>query len=73
MDNLRSQAFDGESIITRAGAHIEIVCCDCGLVHDVWNSYDPTKRMTSLMFVRNNERSKEVRKERKKKKKKRKK
>ena len=52
-DNKRSNLVDGESIIGPPGVHQKFVCCDCGLVHDLWPSYDPTTIQVSIMFVRN--------------------
>jgi hypothetical protein len=49
----RHHKSDGESIIVPAGAHVSMICCDCGLVHNVWPSYDPVTRQVSMMFVRN--------------------
>ena len=61
MNDPRSIVSDGESIIVPVGHHVDLRCCDCGLVHDIWPSYDPSKRMISIMFVRNDEKTKKVR------------
>lgn len=61
MSDPRSVLSDGESIIVPAGDHIELVCCDCALVHDLCPSYDAGARMVSLMFVRNNDKTKVAR------------
>ena len=54
----RSHLVDGESIITPTGVHRRLVCCDCGLVHDIWPSYDPEAQQVSIMIVRNDEETK---------------
>ena len=61
MSDDRSILSDGECIIVGAGKHISLRCCDCGLVHDVWPSYDADKRMVSIMFVRDDDETKKVR------------
>ena len=68
MSDPRSVLSDGESIIVPAGNHVELVCCDCALVHDVWPSYDAQARMISLMFVRNNDKTKVARRKKRRKK-----
>ena len=68
MSDPRSVLSDGESIIVPAGNHIELVCCDCALVHDVWPSYDAQNRMISLMFVRNDDKTKPKRRKKRRKK-----
>ena len=55
MADTRDILSDGECIIVGAGKHVVLRCCDCGLVHDVWPSYDARNRMVSIMFVRDNE------------------
>ena len=68
MSELRSVVSDGESIIVPAGHHIPLTCCDCGLVHDLWPSYDPRSRLVSMMFVRNDEATKKARRKKRRKK-----
>ena len=58
MSDEREVVSDGESIIVPAGHHVVLQCCDCGLVHDIWPSYDAQRRRVSIMFVRNNEETK---------------
>ena len=53
MDYDRSHLVDGECAIVPVGKHHQLSCCDCGLVHDIWPSYDPIVKMVSIMFVRN--------------------
>ena len=57
----RDTLVDGESVIGKVGVHKVLICCDCGLVHDIWPSYDPSTRQISIMFVRDNERTKKQR------------
>lgn len=54
----RNRLIDGESIIGPPGGHRRLVCCDCGLVHDIWPSYDPDVQQVSIMIVRNDEETK---------------
>ena len=58
MNDERNHLVDGESVIGPPGVHQRLVCCDCGLVHDIWPSYDPRAKQVSIMFVRNNEETK---------------
>lgn len=67
-EDLRSTLWDGESIIVSAGDHVELVCCDCALVHDVFPSYDPNNRKIALMFLRNDEKTKPKRRKKRRKK-----
>ena len=54
----RSTLIDGESVIGRVGEHKVLICCDCGLVHDIWPSYDPSTKQVSIMFVRDSKETK---------------
>lgn len=54
----RSSLVDGESVIGPVGKHISLICCDCGLAHSIWPSYDPDTKQISIMFVRDNKATK---------------
>jgi len=55
MTNKRNHYRDGESIIVKCGHRVEIVCCDCGLTHTTWASYDPQNGLVSITTFRNEE------------------
>ncbi len=55
MSDERNIYRDGESMIIGAGHRMEIVCCDCGLTHTTWASYDPQTTMVSITTFRNEE------------------
>lgn len=54
----RSSLVDGESCIGPVGQHQILTCCDCGLAHSIWPSYDAQTQQVSIMFVRNNKETK---------------
>lgn len=60
-DDPRGLLTDGESIIVGTGARIEFTCCDCGLVHSIWPSYDAVSRFVALMLVRDEDRTRVAR------------
>ena len=60
MSDKRNIHMDGESIIVAAGHRVEIECCDCGLVHTTWASYDPQSYMVSITTFRNEELTKKA-------------
>ena len=67
MSDDRNIVSDGESIIVPPGHHVGLICCDCGLVHDIWPSYDAQRRMISIMFVRDDDETKAARKKKRRK------
>ena len=58
---LRTSMSNGESLITKVGECVLFTCCDCGLTHDIWPSYDPQARMVSLLMKRNDNETKKAR------------
>ena len=65
----RSVHMNGESLIVKAGYRFDEVCCDCGLTHMTWVSYDPQIGMVSITSIRDEEKTKKNRKKLKKQKK----
>ena len=61
MNTSRSSLADGESCIGPVGCHQQLSCCDCGLVHNIWPSYDPQTKQVSIMFVRDEKETKVAR------------
>ena len=66
--DIRERLSNGEASIESAGDVHRIVCCDCGLVHDIIASYDPQKRMVALIFARRDAETKKARRSLKRKK-----
>ena len=58
--NDRDMYRDGESIIVKCGHNLDIECCDCGLVHTTWASYDPQNGLVSITSRRNEELTKKA-------------
>jgi len=52
-NQLRSSIGNGESLIGITGERMCFTCCDCGLAHDIWPSYDPRERRIALLMKRN--------------------
>ena len=55
---VRSSIGNGESLIGITGERMCFSCCDCGLAHDIWPTYDAQERRVALLMKRNEKETK---------------
>lgn len=66
--NDREILRDGEAVIVDAGEIHGLMCCDCGLVHDIIASYNSQSRLVAIIFARREKATKKARRSLKRKK-----